>query len=114
MDCANAMKVLTVVVNAGFSAEAMEIAREQGAKGATIINARGEGVVHKSFMGITVDSEREMLLILIESAIADKVMAALQEKMGMDSPAQGVCYTMPVERMTAINNFSAEAARADK
>ena len=33
-------KVLAITVNAGFSTEAMELARAEGALGATIINTR--------------------------------------------------------------------------
>ena len=105
MDSNKDIKMLLIVVNAGFADEAMKIARGEGAKGATILNARGEGIVHKSFMGITVDSEREMLLILIDGKTAEKIMNAIAEKLGIQSPAQGICFCMPVERTTVINNF---------
>ena len=98
-------KVLAITVNAGFSTEAMELARAEGALGATIINTRSEGATHESFLGITVDTEREMLLILIDSPTADKIMAAVDAQMGVNSPAQGSCFTLPVEKSTKINRF---------
>ena len=98
-------KALFVVVNAGFSAEVMDIAREAGAKGATIMNARGEGAAHKSFMGITVDSEKEILMMLIDRDTAKKIMAAIKSKAGVHSPAHAICFAVPVERATTINNF---------
>ena len=98
-------KALYIVVNAGFSDDVMEIARAAGAKGATIMNARGEGAIHKSFMGITVDSEKEILLILIDDETAQKIMDAVKEKAGVNSPAKGVCFTTAVERTTLINDF---------
>ena len=105
------IKALFIIVNAGFSAMAMEIARAEGTKGATIINARGEGARQQSIMGITVDAEREMILCLIDSATADKVMAAIKEKAGRDSPANGICFTMPIERTTIINDFIPDSAK---
>jgi len=105
MESAENTKALFIIINAGFSAEVMDVARAAGAKGATIINARGEGLTHKSFMGITLDSEKEMLLILIDEETAKDIMAAIKEKMGVNSLAHGVCFTLPVGKKTLINNF---------
>ena len=102
---ANKTKVLYIVINAGFSDEIMLIAREAGAKGATIMTARGEGPMQKSIMGITVDSEKEILMMLIDDETADKIMLAVKEKAGRFSAAHGICFTMPVEKTTIINNF---------
>ena len=49
MEKANNMKALYIIVNAGFADEVMEIARGAGAKGATIINARGTGACINRF-----------------------------------------------------------------
>jgi len=108
MESSSETKALFIVVNAGFSDDIMDIARAVGAKGATIINARGEGAMHKSFMGITVDSEKEILLILIDSETARKIMEAIKEKAGVASPAHGICFALPVEATTIINNFPAQ------
>ena len=104
-------KILYIIVNAGFSAEVMDVAREAGARGATIINARGEGVAHKSVMGITLDSEKEILMLLMEADTAASVMAAVKEKAGIHSPSQSICFTVNVERNTLINNFPAPDAQ---
>ena len=37
----NNHEVIFVIVNAGFAEEAMDVAREQGVRGGTILNARG-------------------------------------------------------------------------
>lgn len=102
------MKSLFIIVNAGFSSDVIDIAREAGAKGATIINARGESASHHMFMGITVDSEREVILTLVEAEVAEKVMAALSAKTGHQSPAHCVCFTLPVESMIGISGFPAQ------
>ena len=108
MENAHPTKALRIVVSAGFSGEVMEIARAAGAKGATIMNARGEGVMHRSIMGVTVDSEKEILLMLMDEETAERVMAAVKEKAGIHTPAKSICFTMPVERSTVINQFENE------
>ena len=93
------LKALYIIVNAGFADKVVEIAREAGAVGATILNARGIGPVHKSIMGITVDTEKEMVLTVVDGDTAEKIMAAIKEKAGLKSPASGICFIMPVEKM---------------
>ncbi len=98
-----AMKVMFMVVNAGFAEAAIELAREAGARGASIINARGCGSIHKSIMGISVDTEKEMVISLMERETAEKVMAAIKEKAGPGSPVNGICFTLPVDKMIGMN-----------
>ena len=98
---------LHIVINAGFADEVMNIAREAGAKGATIVNARGEGPLHKSILGITVDSEKEIVIMLIEADTAENIMTAIKEQAGLNFPSQGVCFTIPIDKTTLVNNFDA-------
>jgi len=96
---------LYIIINAGHAEDVMELARAAGAKGATILNARGGAAVQKTLMGITVDAEKEILLILVDKATADGIMIVVKEKAGVQTPAQGVCFTVPVEQTTLINQF---------
>ncbi len=105
MEKANNIKVLYIIVNAGFAEEVVEIAREAGARGATIINARGTGAVHKAILGITIDTEKEIILSLVDGDTAERIIAAVKEKAGLKSPANSVCFIMPVEKMVGANNF---------
>ncbi len=97
------IKALFVVVNSGFSEEVIDLAREEGARGATILNARGVGLNIEKIMGITIDSGREIVLSLVDEETAQKIMAAVKEKAGIASPAHGICFTLPVDRMTKMS-----------
>ena len=93
-------KALFIIVNAGFAGEIVDITRADGARGATIINARSEGAKHQTIMGITIDSQKEMVLTIVGSKIAVKIMQSVKERAGIGTPAHGVCFFMPVEEMT--------------
>ena len=94
------MKALFVIVNAGFAEEIVDIARGVGAGGATILNARGEGATLKTIMGITVDSEKEIVLSVVDGETVAKIMDAVKNKAGIGTPAHGVCFFVPVGKMT--------------
>ena len=94
------LKALYIIVNAGHSSEVVEIAREQGAKGATILNARGSVENPKTILGITIDTEKEIIISVLEKDIADKIMQAVKEKAGVGTPAHSLCFYMPVDMST--------------
>ena len=99
----NKMKALFIIINAGHAEEIVKLLRETGARGATILNTRGEDTMHKSFMGITMDSEKELIVCVVEEEIALKSMKLIKEKMGRETTASTVCFTMPVDNMIGIN-----------
>ena len=96
------MKALFILANAGFADEVIEIARKAGARGATILNARGEGVHHEVFMGITLDSEKEMIICVLEDAISENVVKAVTEQAGIKTPAHSVCFSMSIDKVVGV------------
>ena len=94
------LKALYIIVNAGFSSEVVEIARSLGSTGATIINARGSVAKPKTILGITIDTEKEIVLSVVEKDIAVKIMEQVKEKAGVGTAAHGLCLFLPVEMST--------------
>jgi len=99
----NDMKLLIMVVNAGLSDEVMDLAREAGLKGATILSARGENANLVKVMGITVDTEKDMIMSITEEDTAEAVMEAVKEKAGFLTEAHAFCFTMPVDKVIGLN-----------
>ena len=102
METTSDMKALFIIVNAGFSEEVIELTRTAGVTGATIFNARGEGAHHEMFMGITVDTEKELILSIADKKSASHAMETIQEKAGVKTPAHAICFMLPVEKVTGL------------
>ncbi len=94
------LKALYIIVNAGFSSQIVDITRECGATGATILNARGSVAKPQTILGITIDTEKEIVLSVVEEEIANKIMQAVKEKAGVGTSAHGLCFYLPVEGTT--------------
>ena len=90
-------EVIFAIVNAGYGEDAMAVARENGARGGTIINARGVAREKEAaFFGITIHAEKEILMLVVEKSIRDTILNALYKAMGMDKKAQGIAFSLPV------------------
>ena len=96
----NELKALYIIVNAGFAAQVVDIARSVGSTGATIINARGSVAKPKTILGITIDTEKEIVLSVVKKEVAIKIMTEIKEKAGVGTPAHGLCFFLPVEMST--------------
>jgi len=102
MENSTEMKALYVVANAGYTDEIMDIIRASGGTGGTIIHARGEGSHHRSFMGITIDHEQEIIISITETDTAERIMDNIKEKAGWKTDIHGICYLMPVDRIIGL------------
>ena len=99
----NNHEVIFAIVNAGFAEEAMDVAREQGVRGGTILNARGVARADEAaFFGITVHHEKEILMMVVEKDIRDKVLNALYKEMGMAKKAKGIAFSLPVSDVAGL------------
>ena len=99
----NKYEVIFAIVNSGYAQEAMDIAREQGVRGGTILNARG--VVNEeaaTFFGITLHQDKEIQMMVVEKDIRDKVLNALYSRMGMANKAQGIAFSLPVSDVAGL------------
>ena len=97
-------EVILVIVNAGFSDEVMAAARECGARGGTVINARGTAKeeAEKAY-GIVIEPEKEIVLILVDKDIKEPILHAVYKKVGLNSPGQGIAFCLPVEDVIGIS-----------
>lgn len=96
-------EVIFVIVNSGYAEEAMVVAREQGVRGGTILNARGVAREKEAtFFGIKVHAEKEILMMVVEKEIRDNVLNALYSRMGMGQKAQGIAFALPVSDVTGL------------
>ena len=93
--------LITYIVSHGEAYGIMTVAREAGARGGTILNACGtfrESDV--SFFGMTLASEKEMLIIVAEKELADKILDATKDMPIFKVNGGGIIYTTEVKRFS--------------
>ena len=99
----NNHEVIFAIVNAGFAEDVMEVAKENGARGGTILNARGvAGEEAAAFFGITIHADKEILMMVVEKAVRDDILNAIYKQMGMGKQAQGIAFSLPVSDVTGL------------
>ena len=99
----NNHEVIFAIVDSGYAEDVMDIARDQGVRGGTILNARGvAGQEAAAFFGITLHTEKEILMMVVEKDIRDNVLNAIYKQMGMAKKAKGIAFSLPVSDVAGL------------
>lgn len=111
----NDHEVIFAIVNSGFAEDVMDIAREQGVRGGTILNARG--VVKEeaaAFFGITLHADKEILMMVVDKSIRDNVLNAIYKQMGMAKKARGIAFSLPVSDVAGLAHATPAKAEPEE
>ena len=92
--------LITCVINNDRSDVVLQAARNAGAiTGAISYQARGYGVRERlGLLGIAVETEKEVISILVSSEQRDTVCNSIYRVANMDTPGHGYLYITPLER----------------
>lgn len=73
------LKLIIALVSDDDTDDVIAKARKMGATGATVITSgRGEGLTpQKSFLGLTIDGQTDMLLFIVEQHLSRQILEAL-------------------------------------
>jgi nitrogen regulatory protein PII len=97
-------EVIWCIVNAGYSDDVMNAAREFGARGGTVIRARGTANQEaERLFNIAIQPDKEIVMILIEASLKKDILHALYQKVGLNSPGQGIAFSLPVESVVGLS-----------
>ena len=98
-------EVIICIVNAGYSELVMDAAKEVGARGGTVIHARGTANKEaEEFFHITIQPDKEIVMILVPEQIRDDVLHALYREAGLKSEGQGIAFSMPVTNVVGLSH----------
>ena len=104
-------KLLIVLVEDNKTNKVMAAARKAGATGTTVINnARGEGLqTSRTFMGLTLETQRDMLMLLVEEHLSRKILETICKVGEFDtSPGTGIAFQIDVEDAVGVLHQVAE------
>lgn len=97
-------EVVVTVINHGYTNLVMDAARQVGARGGTVLNARGiarEEV--EQFLGISIQAEKEVVFMVVDSAARRDVMQAISEHCRLKTPAGGIIFSLPVSQAIGLS-----------
>ena len=100
----NDYSLILAVAEPGYTEQIMEVARDAGATGGTVMHARGVGHgAAEHFLSLTIQPEKEIISILTQSDKRMSIMRAINEKFGLRSEAKAMILSLPVEDLVQVH-----------
>ncbi|MBQ7308461.1 MAG: P-II family nitrogen regulator [Clostridia bacterium] len=94
-------EAIITIVNSGYEDQVMNDAKECGATGGTIINAKGTAKHDaENFFGLSIHPEKSILLIIAPTKIKNKILEAIYRSFNINKEAQGILFTLPVDNVS--------------
>ncbi|MDR0519778.1 MAG: P-II family nitrogen regulator [Clostridiales Family XIII bacterium] len=103
--------LIMTIVNRGYAELVMDSARAAGARGGTVLYARGTGIhAAEKFMNIDIQPEKEIVLTIVRKSAVREIMHAILESGGLRTKARGISFTLPI---TDLVGFAEGTATGD-
>ncbi len=112
-------EMIFCIVNTGFSDTVMDAAKEVGARGGTVIHARGTANKEaEKFFHITIQPDKEIVVILAPTDIKDAILHAVYKSAGLKTAGQGIAFSVAVDDVVGLSSETpapaAETAENEK
>ena len=97
-------EVIFAIVNNGFADLVMDAAKGAGARGGTVLNARGTGNKEmEKFFGIVITPEKQIVMILVPKTIKDQVLTAIYNMAGLATKGQGIAFAISASDVVGLS-----------
>ena len=102
-----AYALLVVIAENGYTDMVMDAARSAGARGGTVVHARGTGSQFTSkFLGVSIAAEKEMIYIVTKAKDKSAIMKAIMDQAGMHTQAKAAVFSVPVEEVAGLRSVT--------
>jgi len=90
---------ITAIVEKGRAEDVIDAATKAGAKGGTIINARGSGIHETSkVFAMEIEPEKEIVMIISKNDKTEAIIASIRKELEMDKPGNGIIFTQDINK----------------
>ena len=91
------------VVNSGKASEVVDASLEAGARGGTIIHARGSGLNQtKLIFDMEIEPEKEIVLTIVDDDQLENVVEAIRKKSDVEKEGHGILFVIPISKAYGI------------
>lgn len=104
MTCEYPYELIISIITKGHFPEVKAAASAAGARGGTLIHALGLGGEEaQKFLGISIQPEKDIILIVVKREEKAKVMKAIADVAGINTQGKGIIFSLPVDSALGLS-----------
>ncbi|PKN14431.1 MAG: hypothetical protein CVU67_05680 [Deltaproteobacteria bacterium HGW-Deltaproteobacteria-24] len=94
---------LVIIASSEYEESLKVVAKEAGASGATVMQAKGSGYEEKkSFFSLTFEGNQIVLLYILEEKMSKSVLKAIKKEIE-DKKSDCITFTTPISHIVGLN-----------
>jgi len=98
-------ELIIVITNRNTTDLVMDAAREGGARGGTVLHAKGTADKGSTtFFGVSLAEEKEVILIVAKGDDRNSIMRSIMQKAGANTPAGALAFSLPISHVAGFAN----------
>jgi nitrogen regulatory protein PII len=100
----NNHKLITTIVKRGFASNIVSEIKEAGAGGSTVFFGRGikTNNSYLQALGVDHDPEKEIILTIVESEMADEILELIIRKASLNRPGNGIAFVLDIKNLYGV------------
>ena len=103
------LSLVVSIVRKGWGSTVLYASLKAGARGGTVLFGRGAGINEREkIFGISIEPEKEVLLCLVPSALAERVLEEIVRAAELNQTGRGIAFVLPVERVAGVAHFMSQ------
>lgn len=96
-------KLIAAFVKPEITNDVIESARNEGATGDVIIQAKGSGLETASFLGIPIQDNINVVLFVVEEHIVNPIIQTVTKECHIDEPGNGIMLVLDIEKVAGLS-----------
>nr|CRH07539.1 putative nitrogen regulatory protein P-II family proteins-like protein [Candidatus Magnetococcus massalia] len=98
-------KLIVIMSRTDLTDHIIDAAKKAGATGATVLPGRGTGIHEaRTFFGLTLDTQRDVTLMLIEEHMVRIVLDAIYQAGQFREPGTGIAFALSVDEVAGMES----------
>lgn len=98
-------ELIVIIANRNNTDLVMDAAREGGARGGTVLHAKGTAAKgNTTFFGVSLAEEKEVILVVAKGADRNNILRSIMQKAGTDTPAGALAFSLPISHAAGFAN----------
>ena len=96
--------IIVAIVAEELEEKAIESAKQAGAGGVTILNAKGMGLKEKKIFGglATLERKESILLFIVPTNFSFHLLKEMNKDLDLDGNGHGIVFSLPLEHLKGI------------
>ena len=81
----------------------VKTAKNAGATGDVIIQAKGTGLEHSSFLGLSIQDKTDIILFVVEEHHTQKILGSVSDELNLEDPGNGILIVLKIDRVAGLS-----------